>query len=385
MRIVQVCPYDPDRHGGVQRNMHALAAELSARGHQTLIIAPGAAVAGQQDVWRLGAMRSVRFAGTRFEVTWAAAQDLDCTLAALKGWQPDVVHFHTPWDPLMPWQLFRRLDGVRVATFHDTPPPGPTGAMLRNLFKLLSRYLLARLDGAIAVSTAPLGHLRPGVSGVTPVVLPPVTDLSPFFAVDKVELAGERPSVLFLGRLEPRKGVQVLLAAAELLCAGQSALVGAAKPRFVVAGDGDLRNLVLATRDRLGADSIVFVPAPSQNDLLKLLREATIAVSPALYGESFGIVLAEALASGTPIIGADNAGYRTVLTGQGESLLVPAGDAAALARRIAELLASADEREALAAWGRAHARQYDVAARIGDFEDFYRAAMARHARSKREG
>ena len=126
MRIAQVCPYDPDRHGGVQRNMHALAAALSARGHQTLIIAPGTPDPAHPAVWRLGGMRSVRFAGTRFEVTWAPAEDLRQTLDMLRAWGPDVVHFHTPWDPLMPWQLFRRLAVTRVATFHDTPPPGAT-------------------------------------------------------------------------------------------------------------------------------------------------------------------------------------------------------------------------------------------------------------------
>ncbi|MEI8180179.1 glycosyltransferase family 4 protein [Aestuariivirga sp.] len=384
MRIVQVCPYDPDRHGGVQRNMHALDAALSERGHHTLIIAPGAPSPAQPAVWRLGAMRSVAFAGTRFEVTWAAADDLSRKVDALRGWQPDVVHFHTPWDPLMPWQLFRRLDVTRVATFHDTPPSGVTGTMLRNLFKVLSRYLLQRLDGAIAVSDAPRAHLRPGASGVTPVVLPPVTDLAPFFATEKVTAA--RPSILFLGRLEPRKGVAVLLEAVSLLASGAVALpAGMARPRLVVAGDGDLRDSVLAMQKRLGADWIDFIPSPSQAEQLRLLSEATLAVSPALYGESFGIVLAEALASGTPIIGADNAGYRTVLTGPGASLLVPAGDGVALARRIAALLADPGERAALSAWGRAHALQFDVHRRIGDFEDFYRAAMARHARSKAEG
>ena len=69
----------------------------------------------------------------------------------------------------------------------------------------MSRYLLSRLDGAIAVSTAPLAHLRPGLAGVVPVVLPPVTDLSAFFAIEKA--AGKHPTVLFLGRLEPRKGI----------------------------------------------------------------------------------------------------------------------------------------------------------------------------------
>lgn len=230
MRIVQVCPYDPDRHGGVQRNMHALASALSARGHQTLIVAPGTPDPLQEGVWRLGAMRSVRFAGTRFEVTWANAHELESSVQLLRAWQPDVVHFHTPWDPLMPWQLFRRLDTARVATFHDTPPPGLTGALLRNLFKGLSRYLLSRLDGAIVVSAAPMAHLRPGSSGVRPVVLPPVTDLSPFFDTRKV--ATERPTILFLGRLEPRKGVQVLLEAASLLASGAVKLPAGLPPAF---------------------------------------------------------------------------------------------------------------------------------------------------------
>jgi len=384
MRIVQVCPYDPDRHGGVQRHMHALAAALAARGHDTLIIAPGAARPTDAGMWRLGAMRSVAFAGTRFELTWAAEGELRDVLAELGRWQPDVVHFHTPWDPLMPWQLFRRLGGTRVATFHDTPPPGVTGAALRNLFKLLSRYLLARLDGAIAVSEAPLAHLRPGTSGVQPVVLPPVTDLSPFLTLHKAP-ARQRPDVLFIGRLEPRKGVQVLLDAADRLASGAVARPGgAAKPRFVVAGDGDLRDAVLAAQRRLGPDSIEFVMTPSEAEQRHLLSQATLAVSPALYGESFGIVLAEALASGTPVIAAGNAGYRTVLTGRGAGLLVPPGDGAALGARIAALLGDGPERQALADWGRAHARQYDVAQRIGDFEAFYRGAIARHARSKAE-
>ena len=377
MRIVQVCPYDPDRHGGVQRNMHALDRALAARGHATLIIAPGAARDGDA-IWRLGAMRNVAFAGTRFEVTWAGQDDLAKTVAALARWQPDVVHFHTPWDPLMPWQLLRRIDVASVATFHDTPPPGVTGSVLRTLFKLLSRYLLARLDGAIAVSEAPLAHLRPGQTGLAPLVLPPVTDLTPFFAVRK--MATQRPMILFLGRLEPRKGVKVLLDAIELLASGAVPLpAGLPQPCFVVAGDGDLRGDVLAARDRLGNGWIEFIASPSSSEQLRLMTEATLAVSPALYGESFGIVLAEALASGTPMIGAANAGYRTVLTGLGASLLVPPGDGAALARRIASLLGDADERAALAAWGRDHARHFDVTERIADFENFYRAAVAHRA------
>ena len=382
MKVVQVCPYDPDRHGGVQRNIHALDRALSARGHETLIIAPGLGAAARPGLLRLGGMRSVAFAGTRFEVTWAGAAELARILEDLKAWAPDVVHFHTPWDPLMPWQLFRRLDLPRVASFHDTPPPGLTGAALRSLFKLLSRYLLDRLDGAIAVSAAPLAHLRPSTSGATPVVLPPVTDLQAFFANRKEQAAV--PVILFVGRLEPRKGVQVLLDAVRLLASGAVPLPhGLPRPRIVIAGDGDLRPLVLATQRELGGGWIEHVPAPSAERLLSLLREATFAVSPALYGESFGIILAEALASGTPIIGAGNAGYRSVLTGPGARLLVPPGNALALAQRMSELLADPAGLQSLSSWGRLHARQFDVAERIGEFETVYVKAITHHARRMR--
>lgn len=384
MRVLLVCPYDPDRHGGVQRHIHALAKALAARGHEAVILAPGRAAPPRPGLWRLGGMRNIAFAGTRFEISWASQKDITAFLGSLKAWRPDIAHFHTLWEPLMSYQVFRKLDVPRVATFHDTPPAGVTGEALRAVYKLASRYLLGQLDGAIAVSAAPLDHLRPGRNAPVPSVLPPAIDLSPFFAVTKAEAS--RPRILFLGRLEPRKGIHVLLDAITLLARGAIPLAPSVPPpQLIVAGDGDLLPAVLARRAQLGDEWITHVPAPSEERQLDLLGQATLAVSPALYGESFGIVLAEALASGTPAVGAGNAGYRTVLTGPGEHLLVPAGDAPALARKLASLLASPAERQQLSHWGRRHARQYDIAARIGDFEEVYRAAIARHQRSKDEG
>jgi phosphatidylinositol alpha-mannosyltransferase len=384
MRVVQVSPYDLSRHGGVQQHLLSLSAELRRRGHDVLIVGPGAAAPGSGQDLRMGRMKLVSLAGTSFELCLASAAEMQALAARLAAWKPDVIHYHAMWVPFLPWQIFRRMRIAAVATFHDTPPPGRKGAYLRATFKVLSRFLLRRLDGAIAVSPTPLAHLRPGRHGTQPVVLPPATDLSEFFALKKAAVR-ERQTVLFVGRLEPRKGIQVLIEAWGMVASGRIPLPeGLKMPRLIVAGSGELEAHVAEASRRLGNDVLQHVPAPHRAQHLRLLSEATLAVSPSLYGESFGIVVVEALASGTPVIAAANAGYAHVLTGRGSDLLVAPGDAAALARKIVELLADTEKCEALAQWGREHARQFDISAVAAEFETVYRAAIASHSRSKPE-
>lgn len=385
MRVVQVSPYDLSRHGGVQQHIISLAAALRRRGHEVLVVGPGAAVSGSDLDLRIGHMRQVSFAGTSFELSLASKAGLQALAAKLAEWRPDIVHYHTMWVPFLPWQIFRRTKIASVATFHDTPPPGLVGAALRAAFKLMSWFLLRRLDGAIAVSPAPLAHLRPGRHGVAPVILPPATDLSEFLALEKAAATGSQ-TVLFVGRLEPRKGINVLLDAWNMIAGGRVPLPhGLGMPRLVVAGSGELEASVVEASHRLGNGLLQHLPAPNREQLLRLLSEASIAVSPALYGESFGIILVEELASGTPIIAASNAGYVNVLTGRGRDLLVTPGDADALAKKIVSLLASKSECQALGHWGRAHARQFDISAIVAEFETVYRSAIANYSRSKAHG
>lgn len=389
MRIVQISPYDLSRHGGVQQHVLSLAAELRRRGHEVLVIGPGrdpdrTEGLNGHEIITLGSKRKVSFLGTSFELSLATQDELKQLSARLADFKPDVMHYHTMWVPLLTWQIFRRHRCASVATFHDTPPPGVSGDVLRTLFKGLSRYLLTRLDGAIAVSPAPLRHLRPGAGGCKPVILPPVTDLGDFFQVEK-ETDGDRKTALFFGRLEPRKGINVLLDAWGLLASAAVPLPeGVEMPRLIVAGDGELGPLVKAAEQRLGRSCVQHVPSPDHAGLLELLSDACLVIAPAVYGESFGIVLVEALASGTPVIGAANAGYVNVLTGPGEELLVPPGDAQALARKVSALLGDAEGRSALQAWGRDHARQFDVATAAPAFEEVYASAL-RRGRSKADG
>lgn len=384
MRIVQISPYDLSRHGGVQQHVLSLAAELRRRGHEVLVIGPGRGAEQGTDILPLGATRKVSVLGTSFELTLASDKELRELDARLAAFRPDVMHYHTIWVPLLPWQIFRRNSLPSVATFHDTPPPGFSGVVLRSFFNMLSRGLLNRLEGAIAVSSAPMGHLRPGRDGCRPVILPPVTDLGDLLATTK-QRAPLRKTVLFFSRLEPRKGISVLLRAWDLLATGLVPLPrGVPMPRLVIAGSGELEPVVKSAQERLGPASLCHVPAPDRAGLRALLAEAHLAVAPALYGESFGIVLAEALASGTPVIAAANAGYVNVMTGPGEALLVPPGDAEALARKVSSLLGDGTRHAALSDWGRAHAQQFDVASMAPAFEAVYSAALARH-RSKLEG
>ena len=373
MKIVQVCPYDIDRPGGVQRHIRALAAALRARGHDVLVVAPGSAGGKVDDVFHLGRQRPIGLSGTRFELTWASRRELRQWQEHRSGWKPDLLHFHTLWTPLMPFQLFRRWHGPVVATFHDTPPPGMAGGALRLLFKGLSRWILGRIDGAIAVSPAPLAHLRPPARGVVPVIVPPAVDLTAVTAAQTERHADGRLRYLFVGRLERRKGIGELLRAWDLVqrSVQHEALVAAPRLSLTIAGKGELSGAVLDAQRRLGSERLQLVEAPDDAALRQLYGNADVFVAPSPFGESFGIVLVEAMANGLPVIAAGNAGYAGVLVGPGEVGLVAPGDGGALAEKMLGFARDEGLRAALAAWGPQEAAQYDIRAIIPRIEDLY--------------
>ena len=381
MRLVQVCPYNIDRAGGVQRHIVSMTNELRRRGHDVLIVAPGPAPADPTpQVHYIGRQRELGFSKTRFEVSLAGGAELRELTRVLTERDVDLLHFHTMWTPLMPLQLFRRRRSAAVASFHDTPPDGLSGKLLRQVFRVLSRLLLDRLDGAIANSSAPAGHLWPSARGARPVIIPPAVDLAPHFAVAGAprDRAIEPFRVLFVGRLEKRKGVEILLRAWELLFRDAAPNPGRRRFKLIVAGRGELANNVERAQRRFDPQAIEFVEAPDDPTVIKLMGEADLLVAPSPFGESFGIVLVEALASGTPVVAAANLGYSTVLTGPGRDCLVPPGDSGALAATIARLANDPAKCNDLAHWGRAHVKQFDVRHRIGEIEDVYAAAIERH-------
>ena len=369
MKIVQICPYDINRAGGVQRHILALAVTLRARCHDVLVVAPGTAGREAAGVFNLGRQREIGLSGTRFELTWASEREFRKLQEHLSVWKPDLLHFHTLWTPLMPFQLFRRWHGPVVATFHDTPPPGIAGGALRLLFKGLSRWILGRIDGAIAVSPAPLAHLRPSARGVPPVIIPPAVDLTVMRAEESKRRADGSVRYLFVGRLEHRKGVRELLRAWEL--AQLEARAAAPRMILTIAGRGELSGAVLDAQRRLGPARLEFVESPDDATVRQLYGAADVFVAPSPFGESFGIVLVEAMANALPVIAAANVGYASVLVGPGEAGLVPPGDVRALADKMLRFALHDDLRKGLAAWGPQEAAQYDIRTVVAKIEALY--------------
>ena len=252
----------------------------------------------------------------------------------------------------MAWQVFRRLatrTGRRVATFHDTPPPTLSGNVMRRIFRGLSGQLSQRLDAMIAVSASPESHLRRR-AGCALYRLPPCVDLAPYLALP-LPFIERAQVILFVGRLEPRKGVLTLIQALPALRRDHP------QARLVVCGDGPQRpaatDLVRALEL---ADAVDFAGALDEQAKRALYRQADVFCAPSAYGESYGLVLAEAMAAGLPVVAAANPGYRSVLVGEGARGLVTPGDPHLLAQRLSLFFSDEALRLRLSRWGRDAAR-----------------------------
>ena len=369
MKIVQLCPYAMDRPGGVQRHVRDLSAWCSAEGHETRIVAPPAPGIGPRradGLIELGRARAFAVHGTGFEISRARRGEVRALACELRDWGANLVHLHTPWTPMLVWQVWRALKLPTVMTIHATLPSTDSPAPVDRYIRRAARYFLTRTAITVTPSGAPLPLIRQLAPDAETVVLPPTVDLSDWRRAGDTRNAGKDLTLLFLGRLEDRKGVRMLLEAWRKV-AGQ-----VPNARLRIAGDGPLRGVVQAAC----SDRLTYVGRPDDTQARALVADADLFIAPAPYGESFGIVLAEAMSAGAVPIAAANPGYASVLTGPGAELLVPPGDSAALAAKIVELGRDTGKRRALADWGRSHAMQFDVAQAGPDYLDQFRRALA---------
>jgi phosphatidylinositol alpha-mannosyltransferase len=272
----------------------------------------------------------------------------------------DVLHVQMPYSPLLAGKIIANAPQKTavVGTFHILP----YGKLNRHANTILARTLrssLGRFDDVVSVSPAAQAFAK-SVYGVNSDVVPNAVDTAKF--VTKRSLKAEkRPArIVFLGRLVERKGVRELLAALVALQTSHPQV--ASQIECIIAGSGKLEISLKNYAKRHKIDHIVhftgFVP---EEDKPQLLASADVAVFPALGGESFGIVLIEAMAAGARVvIGGDNPGYRSVL-GERKELLVDARNTQAFAAALLKLLTDNKLREDVHRWQQRTIRQYDIA------------------------
>ncbi len=384
MKIAHVCPYDIDRPGGVQAHVLAIADALQDLGHTVTVMAPNISGRGFErlengvEIARFGRARSITFGGTSFEISIAFGRERAALKRYLVQEAFDLIHYHTIWTPIFAFQVFLMSRCPAVATFHDTPADTLEGRVLRGLFRGLSRIILPKMRAIITPSDAPRAHLvaPPGRAILT---IPPCTDLRRFARtqVDGGTVAGGPTKILFLGRLEPRKGALVLLQAFDALRKDGVAA------ELILAGKGPDEAVLREYALRHAMTEVTFLGGLEESRKVALFQSVDIFCAPSLHGESFGIVITEAMASGKPVVAAANAGYRSILTNEAAAFLTPPGDAAALAKTLKRLILQPQLRDQLGQWGRANAMQYDCRAQAPRFVEIYTRATVGGAKADR--
>ncbi len=350
MRIGLVCPYQWDVPGGVQYHVRDLADTLRGMGHHVEVLTPAEREESLDDPW-------ITFAGRAVPVPYngsrASLQFGPVSATRVRRWLRDghfdVVHVHEPAPPSASLLVCIIADGPIVATFHAAT----TRSKWLAAWGPVVRPWLERITGRIAVSDfarrVQVEHL-----GGDAVIIPNGVHVDAFAEGPLLPAAaGEGPTIGFLGRYdEPRKGLPTLLEAMRTVVRRHPGV------RLLVAGRGDADQLHRLVGEQL-RPHVVLLGEVSEADKAAFLRSVDVYCAPNLLGESFGVVLIEAMAAGAPIVASDLDAFARVLEGGEAGVLVPRGDAAALGAALSDLLADPERRARLSARGGEVARSYD--------------------------
>jgi phosphatidyl-myo-inositol alpha-mannosyltransferase len=352
MRIGLVCPYQWDVPGGVAYHVRDLAETLRGLGHSVGVLTPAEREESLTDPWTTWAGRTVP---VPYNGSMASLQFGPVTAARVRRWlregRFDVVHVHEPASPSVSLLVCMMAEGPLVATFHAAT----TRSRWLAAVGPMTKPWLEKITGRIAVSDfsrrVQVEHL-----GGDAVIIPNGVHVASFArgpSLPGYARGADGPTIGFLGRYdEPRKGLPVLLEAVRGVVRAHP---GA---RLLIAGRGDAAEL----RRALGEDlspHVSLLGELTEPEKAAFLRSVDVYCAPNLLGESFGIVLVEALAAGAPVVASDLDAFAAVLDGGEAGVLVPRGDAAALGRALGDLLADGPRRAELSSRGRQVAAGYD--------------------------
>ena len=368
MKIAMVSPYDFTWPGGVTAHVSQLARELGRSGHEVQVLAPHTPSRESQDADLLVPLgRSVPLPSggsiARVSLSWWLYPKVR---ELLKREKFDIIHLHEPMAPILPLCVLEFSNSVNVGTFHASY----TRQHLYRFTSPITKRWHARLHGNIAVSPAARRYVNNTFPGEYEII-PNGIDFDHFS--NKVapypKYQDGKLNILFVGRLEKRKGLRYLLEAY-----GKLKWVNP-NIRLIVVGPGNPDKESYRILSSHNLQDVEFVGRVSYEDLPRYYASADIFCSPATGAESFGIVLLEAMSASKPVIASDIEGFRGVMTHGEQGLLVPKKDSDALANALGNLASDSEQRLKLGAEGSKTAKNYRweiVAERV---ENYYESCL----------
>lgn len=368
MKIGIVCPYDIDRGGGVQEHVIAQACELQKRGYKVKIITPRPRNQGEVaelpvETLYVGNSTKVKTPlKTSLELGASIKKDeVDDLLANEKF---DLLHIHEPEVPLLGSQIVAKADCPIVATFHAIHPETPLAWTIGTVRIPYSKSIFSRLTVLTAVSEAAAGFVKER-TGRDVHIIPNGIDLAKYQFQPQPK-APKHKNILYIGRLEKRKGVIYLLKAYAELAKSRDDI------SLQLVGSGELKDGLEEYIKTNRIPRVHFLGYVDEKEKLKLLHEAALFCSPAIYGESFGIVLLEAMASGTVTVAGDNVGYAGVMTGTGRLSLVNPKQTSEFSRRLDVMLDDEGVRKNWLDWAKETVQQYSYSKIVDQYEVVYK-------------
>ncbi|HEU4760423.1 MAG TPA: glycosyltransferase family 4 protein [Dehalococcoidia bacterium] len=370
MKIALVSPYDWSVPGGVNSHVRPLAAHLLRCGHSVRIVAPSSRPALDRceqltiigaSVIGLPASGSVANVCISFNLGPRVKK-------LLEREEFDVVHLHEPFMPLLPFQFLRYSRATNVATFHAAREGG---SRLYAYSRHIIRPWWGRIHGRIAHSRAALRLIGKHFPARYRII-PSGVDCALFAQAKPIrQYMDGKKNILFLGRLEKRKGLPFLL----------EAYAGLKKEMpdirlIVVGGDGGLRPACERYVERNGLADVVFAGYVPDEDKPRYFKTADIYCAPNTGAESLGIVLLEAMAAGTPMVASSIEGFADVLTDGDEGLLVTPRDSEELRLALKRLLRDAGLREEMGKQAAVTAQQYSWERTAGQVLQYYEETIA---------
>ncbi len=354
MRIGIVCPYSFDVPGGVQNHVIDLAEALIGLGHQVSVLAPADEDAPLPPyVVPAGRAVPLPYNGSVARIAFGPV-----STARVRRWLArgafDVLHVHEPLTLSLSLLAVLSARGPVVATFHTAMTRSRALAAAQGMLQIVIERITARIAVSALARKVQVEHLDGGAVEIpNGVAVAKFASAEPLPGWPGESAPGRGGTHVFLGRFtEPRKVFPVLRQAFVALARQRPGL------RLLVAGPGDADDLY----DEVPADlrdRVTFLGLVSEADKARMLRSVDVYVAPNTGGESFGMILTEAMAAGAPVVASDLDAFRRVLDGGRAGELFPTGDAQALRDRVVALLDDGERRRALSARARETVAAFD--------------------------